>query len=249
MEKDRLKKLLQDLQANRVDVDQALSKLAHLPFADMDFAKLDFHRSVRHGIPEVIFGQGKTDRELGQIIARMVSEKMNVLVTRLDEKKARKLRKKFKAAEYNARAQTLKIMRRKPAVTGKGKILIISAGTSDLAVAEEARETAEFLGNQVEKIYDVGVAGLHRLMAFRENLNSARVIIVAAGMEGALPSVVAGLVDKPVIGVPTSVGYGASFAGLSALFGMLNTCANTVAVVNIDNGYGAACVANQINRL
>jgi pyridinium-3,5-biscarboxylic acid mononucleotide synthase len=249
MEVERFKKLLQAVKQNRLSVADALKKMEHLPFADLEFAKIDFHRPLRQGIPEVIFGMGKEIRELEQIIARMRKQKMNVLVTRLEPDKARALRKKFKTAQYNARARTLKIIAHKTAVAGKGKILIISAGTSDLAVAEEARETAEFLGNRVQTIYDVVVAGLHRLMAFREEMSGARVLIVVAGMEGALPSVVAGLVGKPVIGVPTSIGYGASMKGLSALFGMLNTCANGLAVVNIDNGYGAAAVASLINRL
>jgi len=249
MEREPLKKLLTELQAGKTSVEKALKKLAHLPFEDLEFAKLDFHRPIRHGIPEVIFGPGKDLAELEQIIRAMNKKAMNVLVTRLSPEKAKALRRKFKNAKYNARGQTLKIIRHKIPVAGKGEILVITAGTSDLAVAEEARETAEFLGNRVETICDVGVAGLHRLMAYREKLAEARVLVVVAGMEGALPSVVAGLVDKPVIGVPTSIGYGASFAGLSALFGMLNSCANALAVVNIDNGYGAACLASQINRL
>jgi len=249
MEIDAVKKLLRDFKSGRLNTDAALKKLAHLPFQDIEFAKIDFHRPLRQGIPEVILGLGKEIPELVSIIRKMRKQRMNVLITRLEPDKAKQLLKKINTAKYNARAKTFKIIQHKIPVLGKGTIVVISAGTSDLPVAEEARETAEFLGNRVDKIYDVGVAGLHRVMAFREKLREARVLIVVAGMEGALPSVVAGLVDKPVIGVPTSVGYGASFAGISALFGMLNTCANSVAVVNIDNGYGAACVASLINRL
>jgi hypothetical protein len=249
METAQLRQLLNRLKRGQLQVDEALKKLAHLPFEDIGIAKLDFHRPVRHGIPEVIFGESKDLAEIESIIRAMTRKKMNVLVTRLSPEKAKALRRKFRTARYNERARTLKIIHHRIPLCGRGKILLISAGTSDLAVAEEARETAEFLGNRVEKIYDVGVAGLHRLMAYRAKLVEARVLIVVAGMEGALPSVVAGLVDKPVIAVPTSVGYGASLAGLSALFAMLNSCANSLAVVNIDNGFGAACLASQINRL
>jgi len=249
MELDQLRKLLAGLKSGRLEVEDALQRLAHMPFEDLEIAKLDFHRALRHGIPEVVLGMGKSPRELELIIAGLRRRKVNALVTRLEPEKARPLLKKFRAARYNERARVLKIVERKIPLRGKGTILVMSAGTSDLGVAEEAVETAEFLGNRVEKIYDVGVAGLHRLMAYREQVRKARVLIVVAGMEGALPSVVAGLVDKPVIGVPTSIGYGVSFAGVTALFGMLNTCANALAVVNIDNGYGAACIASQINRL
>ncbi len=244
-----MKKLLTEVRDHRMDPEAALKKMAHFPFADLEFAKLDFHRQLRQGFPEVIFGEGKELNELIRILGKMKAEKTDILVTRLDPAKARALLKKFPAGKYNSRGRTLKIIQRPIKVQGKGTILVISAGTSDLAVAEEARETAEFLGNRVKNIYDLGVAGLHRLFAYQEDLAEARVVIVAAGMEGALPSVIAGLVDKPVIGVPTSIGYGSSFKGLSALLGMLNTCANGLAVVNIDNGYGAACFASLINRL
>jgi len=240
---------LRQVKTGRLDPETALEQIAHLPFSDLDFAKLDFHRQLRQGFPEVIFGEGKELHELEQIIREMKKQKTNILITRLDLNKAGVLLKKFPAGKYNPRGRTLKIIQHPIRIQGKGKILIISAGTSDLAVAEEARETTEFFGNRVEKIYDLGVAGLHRLFAYRKKLDQARVLIVVAGMEGALPSVIAGLVDKPVIGVPTSIGYGASFKGLSALLGMLNTCANGLAVVNIDNGFGAACFASLINRL
>jgi pyridinium-3,5-biscarboxylic acid mononucleotide synthase len=249
MDRAKLEKLLTEVSQGRLGPEAALKKLAHFPFADLDYAKIDFHRQVRQGFPEVVFGQGKETGELEGIIARMKKEKMNVLVTRLDPARAKKLQKKFRGAEYNPRAKTFKLTMQPVKIQGKGKIAILCAGTSDLGVAEEARESAEFFGNEVEKIYDVGVAGLHRLLAHLDRIRDARVLIVVAGMEGALPSVVAGLVDKPVIGVPTSVGYGASLGGLSALFGMLNSCANSVSVVNIDNGYGAACIASLINRL
>jgi pyridinium-3,5-biscarboxylic acid mononucleotide synthase len=249
METRQLEKLLKAVEDHGLSVEQAMKKMAHLPFADLEFAKIDFHRHLRQGIPEVVLGLGKETADIEKIVGRMKQHKMNVLVTRLEPDKAKALLKKFRTAKYNARAKTLKLMHHQAPLSGKGTILIISAGTSDLAVAEEARETAEFFGNRVEVVYDVGVAGIHRLMAFREKISEARVLIVVAGMEGALPSVVAGLSDKPVIGVPTSVGYGASMNGLAALFGMLNTCANSLSVVNIDNGYGAACVASMINRL
>jgi len=249
MDRDKLRELLIKVQAGEITPESALKKIAHLPFSDLNFAKLDFHRQLRQGIPEVIFGEGKELAELIQIVRKMRKEKTNILITRLSPEKARALKKKINAGSYNSRARTYKIISQRIELKGKGTILIISAGTSDLGVAEEARETAEFLGNKVECIYDAGVAGLHRLLSYQDRLAKARVTIVVAGMEGALPSVVAGLSDKPVIGVPTSIGYGASFKGLSALLGMLNTCANGLAVVNIDNGFGAACFASLINRL
>jgi len=249
MEREKILALLKKVKAGKISPQQALKELEALPYLDLEFARLDLHRNLRQGISEVIFGEGKTDQELFQIISELAKRKVNVLITRLSKERGEKLKKRFKKASYNPRAEVLKLIHQPIKIQGRGTILVISAGTGDLKVAEEAKETAEFFGNQVECLYDVGVAGLHRLLAHWEKLKGARVLIVVAGMEGALPSVVSGLVDKPVIAVPTSVGYGASFGGLSALLGMLNTCAGGVAVVNIDNGYGAGVVATLINRL
>jgi len=249
MEREKILALLKRVKAGKISPEKALKELEALPYLDLDFARLDLHRNLRQGISEVIFGEGKTDPELIRIISELNRRKANILVTRLNPERGVKLKKRFKQAQYNSRAEILKLINQPVKIQGRGRILVISAGTGDLKVAEEAKETAEFFGNKVECLYDVGVAGLHRLLAHWEKLKSARVLIVVAGMEGALPSVVSGLVNKPVIAVPTSVGYGASFGGLSALLGMLNSCAGGVAVVNIDNGYGAGVVATLINRL
>jgi pyridinium-3,5-biscarboxylic acid mononucleotide synthase len=249
MNPDRLKDLLNQVKMGEVSVEQAVNKMKHLPFEDIDFARIDHHRSLRKGFPEVIFGEGKTDRQIMEIMARMKKNKDNILVTRLDAKKASAVCKRFPEATYHPLSRVLTCLA-KPikTQTTRGLILVISAGTSDMPVAEEALLTAQIMGNNVEYIYDVGIAGLHRLMAKQEKILSASVLIVVAGMEGALPSVVGGLVDRPVIAVPTSIGYGASFNGLAALLGMLNSCASGVAVVNIDNGFGAGYLANLINR-
>jgi len=222
--------------------------LRHLPFEDLDFAKVDHHRALRVGMPEVILGQGKTPAQAGEIFARLARHSKNVLATRATKEQFAAVKKKARAAEYRelARAITLRIEHKN---SGKGSIAVVSAGTSDVPVAEEAVVTAELMGNSVEHFYDVGVAGIHRLLAHRKALARARVVIVCAGMEGALPSVVGGLIGVPVIAVPTSIGYGASFDGLAALLGMMNSCASNVTVVNIDNGFGAAYVATLINRL
>ena len=249
MEREQVKKLLRQVKSGKVSIEKALDMLAQMPFLNLEFARIDLHRPIRQGIAEVIFGEGKELKELVEITSSLNRKKMNVLITRLDARKAQALKRRFKKGVYNQRAGVFKLINQKPKILGKGTILIISAGTGDLKVAEEAKETAEFFGNKVECLYDVGVAGLHRLLAHQDKLRSARVLIVVAGMEGALPSVVSGLVDKPVIAVPTSIGYGASFGGLSALLSMLNSCAGGVAVVNIDNGYGAGVVATLINRL
>lgn len=249
MEEVQLRKLLQLFKEGKLKEEDLLKRLKELPFSELGFAKLDFHRSLRKGIPEVIFGEGKTLKELEEIIKKMLKARMNVFATRLEEEIAKKLKKRFKDALYNSRGRVFKIIRNKIEISGKGTVLVISAGTADIGVAEEARETLEFLGNNVQVLYDVGVAGLHRLLKHREVIEDARVIIVVAGMEGALPSVVAGLVSKPVIGVPTSIGYGVHLAGLSSLFGMLTSCANGLCVVNIDNGFGAGCFASLINHL
>jgi len=219
-----------------------------MPFEDIGFAKVDHHRALRAGMPEVIFGEGKTPSQTAAIFARLAKRNGNVLATRTSEAQFQAVRKKIKRAEYRPLARAI-VLERDHTQYGKGTIAVVSAGTSDISVAEEAVVTAELMGNHVEHLYDVGVAGIHRLLANRDTLNKARVVIVCAGMEGALPSVVGGLVGVPVIAVPTSVGYGAAFKGLAALLGMMNSCASNVSVVNIDNGFGAGYVASMINRL
>ena len=248
MDSKEIKILLQNLKNGDIDVDDVLERLKHLPFEDIGCATIDHHRSLRQGFPEVILGDGKTVGQIEKIMAAMLDKGSNILVTRLDEAKAAHVRKSFPSAVYHGDARCLTIEQKAPETTGRGKILVVSAGTSDIPVAAEAEVTARMMGNDVEHLYDVGVAGIHRLLARREKLLEASVIIVVAGMEGALPSVVAGMVGKPVIGVPTSVGYGASFGGIAALLGMLNSCAAGVTVVNIDNGFGAAYAASLINR-
>jgi hypothetical protein len=243
-----LKHLFQQVRAGKVSADEAVEKLRHMPFEDLGFAKVDHHRSLRVGMPEVIFGPGKQPKHLAEIFERLAARGNNVLATRVVEDQVRAVRKKMRKAEYNEVSRTL-ILRQKTETTGKGTVAIVCAGTSDVPVAEEAAVTAELMGNEITRIYDVGVAGIHRLLAHKSQLSDARVLIVCAGMEGALPSVVGGLVGVPVIAVPTSVGYGASFGGLTALLGMMNSCASNVTVVNIDNGFGAAYVATMINRL
>ncbi len=243
-----LRTLLEQVRAGAMDVDAALDRLRHLPFEDLGFAKVDHHRAIRHGMPEVVFGKGKTPDQISAIAATLLARGPNVLVTRAEPAVAERLKREHSDAEYFPNSGALRVWRdRTP--RGKGTIAVVCAGTSDLFVAEEAHITAETMGNQVDTIYDIGVAGIHRLMQNREWLMSARVVIVCAGMEGALPSVVGGLVPAPVIAVPTSVGYGASFHGLAALLGMLNSCASNVTVVNIDNGFGAAYAAALINRV
>jgi NCAIR mutase (PurE)-related protein len=249
MNQDYLKMMLNSVRQGGLSVDDAVEKLRQLPFQDIGCAQVDHHRHLRQGMPEMIFGEGKTTEQITAITAAMSERGSNVLVTRLDKEKAGQLLKTFPAACYHAEARCLTLERQSPLQRGKGTILVVSAGTSDIPVAAEALVTARFLGNQVEQIIDVGVAGIHRLLARGEQLAAASVIIVVAGMEGALPSVVGGLVDKPVIAVPTSVGYGASFGGIAALLGMLNSCASGVTVVNIDNGFGAACAASLMNRV
>jgi NCAIR mutase (PurE)-related protein len=245
---DELKKLFERVRAGKITADEAVHKLRHLPFEDIGFAKVDHHRALRVGMPEVIFGPGKDPQHLAEIFAKLAKRDNNVLATRVSPEQVRAVRKKFRKAEHNVIARTL-VLRQNRDRLGKGKIVIVSAGTSDVPVAEEAAVTAELMGNDVGRIYDVGVAGIHRLLAHKSELTEARVLVVCAGMEGALPSVVGGLVGVPVIAVPTSVGYGASFGGLTALLGMMNSCASNVTVVNIDNGFGAAYVASMINRL
>ncbi len=248
MNTDRLKQLLGELAAGSVTVDDALFKLRGMPFDDLGFAKVDNHRQLRKGFPEVIYCPGKAPEHVVAIISRMAAEgDENILATRAGAELYDLVKARLPEALYHEQARLIVVRRGEQ--QQRGHILVISAGTADLAVAEEAAVTAEVMGNRVERLYDVGVAGIHRLLSHTDRLFAARVLIVVAGMEGALPSVVGGLVDKPVIAVPTSVGYGANFGGLSALLTMLNTCASGVSVVNIDNGFGAAYQASMINRL
>jgi len=249
MDTGALRDLLQGLKDGTVEVDEALKRLKSLPFEDIGFASIDHHRNLRRGFPEVIYGQGKKTEHIVKIIEKMVEKEENVLVTRLSDSKARIIKKHFPSSDYHPDARILTIAVRQIEKRGKGTILVISAGTADIPIAEEAAITARFMGNEVETLFDVGVAGLHRLLQNKDTVMGASVIVVVAGMEGALPSIVGGLVDKPVIAVPTSAGYGASFRGLSALLGMLNSCATGVTVVNIDNGFGAGYAASLINCL
>jgi len=245
---ESIRKLFQQVRSGNITPDAAVDRLRHLPFEDLGFAKVDHHRALRSGMPEVILGEGKAPAQVAGIFARLAKHGGNILATRANEKQFVAVKKKFRAAEYRDLARAI-VLQRDPTKYGKGVIAVASAGTSDIPVAEEAVVTAEVMGNEVEHFYDVGVAGIHRLLANREALTRARVVIVCAGMEGALPSVVGGLVGVPVIAVPTSIGYGSSFKGLAALLGMLNSCASNVSVVNIDNGFGAGYVASLINRL
>jgi NCAIR mutase (PurE)-related protein len=248
MDENQLRALMEQVREGAVGVDDALTRLRHMPFEDLGFAKVDHHRALRHGMPEVIFGIGKTADQITSIAERLLENAKNVLITRAEPAVADHVRAQIPDAEYFPLSRAIRVWRDRT-VHGKGKIAVACAGTSDIPVAEEAQITAEVMGNQVESIYDIGVAGIHRLMNNRARLSEARVIVVCAGMEGALPSVVGGLVSCPVIAVPTSVGYGASFQGLAALLGMLNSCASNVTVVNIDNGFGAGYVASLINRV
>lgn len=248
MDRTHLKSLLEQVRSGDMEIDFALDRLKHMPFEDLGFAKVDHHRALRHGMPEVVFGKGKTPEQITAIAERLLDRAPNVLITRADGPASDMVRAKFADAEYFPLSRAIRVWRDRT-VHGNGKIAVVCAGTSDMFVAEEAQVTAEVMGNEVEAITDVGVAGIHRLMSNRERLSEARVAVVCAGMEGALPSAVGGLVSCPVIAVPTSVGYGASFGGLAALLGMLNSCASNVTVVNIDNGFGAGYVASLINRL
>jgi hypothetical protein len=245
---DSIRKLFDAVRMGKLTPDDAVQRLRHLPFEDLGFAKVDHHRALRAGMPEVIFGEKKTPAHMAEIFARLAKHGGNVLATHANEKQFAAVKKKVRGAEYRVLARAI-VLQRDEKQYGKGIVAVVSAGTSDIPIAEEAVVTAEIMGNRVEHFYDVGVAGIHRLLANREALTKARVVIVCAGMEGALPSVVGGLVGVPVIAVPTSVGYGASFKGLTALLGMLNSCASNVSVVNIDNGFGAGYVASLINRL
>ncbi|MYA69033.1 nickel pincer cofactor biosynthesis protein LarB [Candidatus Poribacteria bacterium] len=247
MEIEKLRTLLEEVKGGEIAVDDALQSLRTLPFEDLGFSKIDHHRQLRTGFPEVIFCQGKTVEHVKQISERILAAGHPLLATRATPDMYEAVKAIQPAARYNALGRTISVSESEE--EGTPGILVVSAGTSDLPVAEEAAETVLMMGNSPERLYDVGVAGLHRLISNHEKLLTARVIIVIAGMEGALPSVVGGLVDCPVIAVPTSIGYGASFGGLAALLGMLNSCASGVTVVNIDNGFGAGYSASLINRL
>jgi pyridinium-3,5-biscarboxylic acid mononucleotide synthase len=251
MKPEELLKLLRLVEERKLAPAAAMERLKHLQFEDIGFAKVDHHRALRQGYAEVVFGKGKTAKQAAEIVHAMVEKKSsrhNVLVTRADVGMFAAVKRVARAAKFHPLSGVITIERSKE-ITGKGTIVVVSAGTSDIPVAEEAVLTARLMGNRVDLVYDVGVAGIHRLLDHRSKLNKARVIVCVAGMEGALPSVVGGLVGAPVIAVPTSTGYGASFGGVAALLGMLNSCASNVTVVNIDNGFGAACVASCINRL
>lgn len=248
MNVERLRKMLEEVAQGRKGVEAAVGELSRLPFEDIGFAHIDHHRSIRKGFPEVVFGEGKTVGQIQDIIERMTRQESTVLVTRVDPDKARLLLSRIPGLTYHEEARMLVWRKEAPPIRGRGTVLVVTAGTSDIPVAEEARLTAEAMGNRVETVFDVGVAGIHRLMAHRTRIESAAVLVVAAGMEGALPSVVAGMTARPVIAVPTSVGYGANFGGLTALLAMLNSCSSNVAVVNIDNGFGAGYMAAIINR-
>ena len=248
MDRLKIEALLNEVREGRTEVQDALDRLRDLPFEDMGFAKLDHHRPLRTGMPEVIFASGKTVTHVAAIFAHMAQAGGNVLATRASRECFDAVVAAEPRAQYHETARCI-TLQQAPTIPGKGTVAVVCAGTSDLPVAEEAAITARLMGNEVELIADVGVAGIHRLLAQRTSLQSARVLIVCAGMEGALPTVVGGLVNAPVLAVPTSVGYGASFGGLAALLGMLNTCSPNVCVVNIDNGFGAACIATLINRM
>jgi pyridinium-3,5-biscarboxylic acid mononucleotide synthase len=251
MKESEIRKLLEAVRSGKLGVGEATARLKDLPFEDIDFAKVDHHRALRQGYAEVVFGKGKTPSQVAEIVRAMARHKdstQNILVTRAEAKTYAAVKRVSRDAKFYSLSSVITIERSKE-ITGKGTILIVSAGTSDIPVAEEALLTALMMGNRVDHLYDVGVAGIHRLLEHRGMLTGARVIICVAGMEGALPSVVGGLVGVPVIAVPTSTGYGASFGGVAALLGMLNSCASNVTVVNIDNGFGAACVASCINRV
>ncbi len=249
MEEDHIKRLLRGVRSGKIKIAEALEELKELPFQDLGFATLDTHRALRLGFPEVILGQGKNSQQIVGIIKKMEEGGSNVLVTRVDNKKAAAIKKLVPGIKHDPISRTLILKKHPVRKRGKGSIMVVSAGTSDIPVAEEAYVTAQLMGNEVEKLYDVGVAGIHRVLDKRDRLRAATVLIVVAGMEGALSSVIGGLVANPIIAVPTSSGYGASWGGLSALLGMLNSCVPSVAVVNIDNGFGAGYIASLINRV
>jgi NCAIR mutase (PurE)-related protein len=247
MTEDQILRILEEFKSGALNESEALHRLRGLPFEDLGFANIDHHRSLRQGFPEVVFGAGKSVEQVAHIVEAMNRHDHNILVTRTTAEHFNRVSQIVPEAEFHEGARAI-VVRKNDRIIGKGTVMVVSAGTSDMPVAEEAVVTLKVMGNKVDPLYDVGVAGLHRLLDRRERLTSARVVIVVAGMEGALPSVVGGLVAVPVVAVPTSIGYGASFGGVAALLGMLNSCASNVSVVNIDNGYGAAVVASLINR-
>ncbi|MEP7270448.1 MAG: nickel pincer cofactor biosynthesis protein LarB [Acidobacteriota bacterium] len=247
MDRERLKELLLNLTDGKVSVDEAMQRLRHFPSEDIGYARVDHQRALRQGFPEVIFGQGKTAEQVAGIASRLLERSPNLLITRTDRSAYDQVRLIEASAVFHETSRVISISR-EATIRGRGVIAIVTAGTSDIPVAEEAAITAEVMGNRTSRLYDVGVAGIHRVLSQREFLQTATVVVCVAGMEGALPSVVGGLVDVPVIAVPTSIGYGASFGGIAALLGMLNSCASNVTVVNIDNGFGAGFVASLINR-
>jgi hypothetical protein len=249
MNVDHLEKLLEGVKKGKVKVEKALKELKTLPYEVIDCATIDHHRPLRQGTPETIFGGGKSAAQIISIMRKMRAKKNNILVTRLEREKMPPIKRAFPEVRYYPQSRMLTLVSHPVKITGRGTILVVCAGTSDIPVAEEVIITAQMMGNRVEHMYDVGVAGIHRLMSQREKLMSANVLVVIAGMEGALPSVVGGLVDRPVIAVPTSVGYGSNFGGITALLAMLNSCASGITVVNIDNGYGAAFAASLINKV
>lgn len=252
MDKRKLNDILKKVRSGELTVEKALERFKHFPIENIDFARIDHHRSIRQGQPEVIYSPGKTDRQIAEIAGRIRKGGAEVLISRFEKKRFTVLKKKFRSAQYFEQAALALVPsggREKPLQLTDKMVLVCSAGTSDIPVAEEAAVTAQVMGCPVERLYDIGVAGIHRVFDAGDLIEQASILIVVAGMEGALPSVIGGLVDKPVIAVPTSVGYGASFGGLSALLGMLNTCASGVTVVNIDNGFGAGVAAARIALL
>jgi NCAIR mutase (PurE)-related protein len=249
MKRERVRELLEDVRRGEVDTEQALEALSRMPFVDVPDARVDTHRALRNGLPEVVFAPGKTPEQIARIVRTLRESEQDVLVTRIEADVASRVEGELAGGEYSPTSRLLWYGPADVAIVGKGTIAVVSAGTSDIPVASEAVEVAQRFGNKVDSLFDVGVAGIHRLLASSDVLRSARVVIAVAGMEGALPSVVGGLVDKPVIAVPTSIGYGAAFGGIAALLGMLTSCASNVTVVNIDNGFGAAYVATLVNRL
>ncbi len=248
MNVDDLKILLQKVREDKITIDDAVLNLKQLPFQDLGFAKIDHHRELRQGYPEIIYCSGKTTEHVVEIVKSMIERGSNILGTRATEEMYQEIKKFYQDVIYHPLAKTITI-KQKELPTQSSYIVVVTGGTSDIAVAEEAAITAEILGNSVERVYDVGVAGIHRLFAHLDIIRGAKVVIAVAGMEGALGSVIGGLVDKPVIAVPTSIGYGANFGGLSALLSMLNSCSSGTAVVNIDNGFGAGYMASMINHL
>jgi hypothetical protein len=249
MDEKKLNELLGNVRSGTITVEQAMIRLKHLPFEKLGFAKVDHHRNLRTGMPEVVYGENKSAEQIAAILKKIIEQFSFPMATRVSKEKSEYILKEVPGLIYNDLAMMITGQEKDiPAVDGRGIVLVICAGTSDIPVCEEAVVTCRCLGNKVETLYDVGVAGIHRLLEHKELMDSASVLIVVAGMEGALPSVVGGLVDKPVIAVPTSVGYGTGFGGIAALLGMLNSCAPGVAVVNIDNGFGAGCFAAAINR-